>query len=63
MPPILSALASRLSLTDAIRERSSAPLALIVLFQLAALAVMAWSEIELLPMAAFPRARVRSRAP
>ena len=51
MSPLLSALANRLPATVAIRDRKG--LALVGAFHAAALAVMAWSEIEPVPMAAF----------
>src|SRR6266446_3353864 len=53
MPPLLSTLTSRLTLSAALGQSSLARAAPTAAFHLAALAVMAWSEIGAAPMAAF----------
>jgi hypothetical protein len=53
MPPILSALANRLPLPQAVARHGLARVAPVAVFHLAALAVMAWSELAVVPKAVF----------
>jgi hypothetical protein len=53
MPPILSSLVTRLPLSAALAQRDLARLAPLAAVHLAALAIMLWSELGPVPMAAF----------
>ena len=53
MPPLLTSLATRLTLQDAFTQRGIARIAPVAAFHLAAFAIMLWSELGLFDMAVF----------